>query len=110
MKAHLIKEKTIRVFITRNSSSKTSFEEWLSKAKLADWNIPEDIKRTFPSVDLLGNSSQRVVFEISRNRFRMICKYSFGETSIRLYVCWIGSHADYDKLCKSNQQFTVFDC
>lgn len=109
MKVHLIKEKTISAFIAGNSSSKVSFGEWLSKAKLADWSLPEDIKRTFPSADLLGSSSQRVVFDISGNRFRMICKYSFGEASIRLYVCWIGSHAAYTKLCRNNEQFTVFD-
>ncbi len=109
MKVHLIKEKTIRVFVAGNNSGKISFEEWLSKAKLADWNVPADIKCTFPSADLLGNNSQRVIFDIAGNSYRMICKYSFGETSVRLYVCWIGTHAAYDKLCKKNRQFTVFD-
>lgn len=27
----------------------------------------------------------------------MICKYAFGETEARLYVCWIGTHGEYKK-------------
>lgn len=109
MKVHLIKEKTIRAYVAKNSSSYASFEDWLSKVKLADWNIPEDIKETFPSADFLGNSSYRVIFDIAGNRFRMIGKYSFGESNVRLYVSWIGTHAEYDKLCKRQEQFSVFN-
>ena len=109
MKVHLIKEKTIRAFVVRHSGSKISFEEWLSKTRFADWNEPDDIKSTFPSVDFLGGGSYRAVFDIAGNRYRMICKYYFGETNVRLYICWIGTHADYDKLCSRGEQFTVFD-
>jgi mRNA interferase HigB len=108
MKVRLIKGKTIKDFIAGNCGSKASFEEWLSKVKLADWVTTKDIVQTFPSADFLGNSSFRVIFDIAGNKYRMICKYSFGSTSIRLYVCWLGTHAEYDKLCKQNKQYTVF--
>jgi mRNA interferase HigB len=26
---------------------------------------------------------------------------------IHLFICWIGSHAEYDKICKLNQQFEI---
>lgn len=109
MKVRLIKEKTIKDFIAGNSGSKASFDEWLSKVKLADWVTTKDIVQTFPTADFLGNSSFRVIFDIAGNKYRMICKYSFGSTSIRLYVCWLGTHAEYDKLCKQNKQYAVFD-
>lgn len=109
MKVRLIKEKTIRQYVVQNSGSKAPFSDWLSKLKTADWNTPNDITNTFPSADVLGNSSYRVVFDIAGNRYRMICKYSFGEANTRLYICWIGTHAEYDKLCKNKEQFTVFD-
>jgi mRNA interferase HigB len=107
MKIHLIKEKTIRKFIEENSGSKISLEDWLIKVKFADWEKPLDMKKTFPSADLLGNHSLRVVFDISGNRYRMICKYAFGENEVHLFVCWIGTHAAYDKICKGNQQYTI---
>lgn len=109
MKIHLLKEKTIRHYVKAHAGSKISFEEWLSKIKLADWNLPGDIKSSFPAADLLGSGSFRVVFDIAGNRFRMICKYAFGETEARLYVCWIGTHGEYDKLCENKEQFTVFN-
>ncbi|MDE3213991.1 MAG: type II toxin-antitoxin system HigB family toxin [Bacteroidota bacterium] len=109
MKVHLIKVKTISSYIAENSGSKASFEEWLSKIKLADWVTTEDIVQTFPSADFLGDSSSRVIFDISGNRYRMICKYSFGSINIRLYVCWIGTHAEYNKICRQNKQYTIFD-
>lgn len=108
MKVHLIKEKTIRNYAFANAGSKAPFNDWVSKVKMADWEKPADIKATFPSADLLGKSSLRVVFDIGGNNYRMICKYAFGEASVRLYVCWIGSHAEYDKLCYDNKQYTVF--
>lgn len=108
MKVHIIKEKTIREFVWANAGSKVPFNDWLSKAKKAEWEKPVDIKKTFPAVDLLGKSSLRLVFDIGGNNYRMICKYTFGKVSVRLYVCWIGTHSEYNGLCNSNMQYTVF--
>lgn len=107
MKVHLIKELTIRNYIAKHSGSKTSFDEWISKIKFADWKIPGDIKKTFSSADLLGSGSFRVVFDIAGNNFRMICKYGFGRNEIHLFVCWIGTHAEYDKLCNQEKQYSI---
>ena len=107
MKIHLIKEKTIRNYVLDNVGSKIPFEEWLFKLKNANWNKPGDIKNTFGSADLLGKSSSRVVFDIGGNNYRMICMYAFGETEVHLFVCWLGTHADYDKLCDDNKQYSI---
>jgi mRNA interferase HigB len=107
MKIHLIKEKTIRSFIYKSPKSHESFNEWINKIKFADWKTPADIKKTFSAADLLGNGSSRVVFDIGGNNYRMICKYHFGKNRIHLFVCWIGTHTHYDKLCKTNKQYIV---
>lgn len=107
MKVHLIKEKTIRNFISNHGAAKSPFEDWLEKIKKADWNIPGDIIKTFSSTDLLGKSSFRVVFNIGGNNFRMICKYSFGESEVHLFICWLGIHSEYDKICNDGKQFTI---
>jgi len=107
MKVHLIKAQTIRNYVLKNARSKVSFEDWVSKVKFADWSVPEDIKRTFNAADLLGKSSHRVVFNIGGNTYRMICKYAFGENEVHLFVCWIGTHAGYDKLCNEQKQYSI---
>ena len=107
MKVHLIKKETIETYVESNVRSRSSFTEWLTKLKHADWQKPTDIQATFGSADLLGKSSSRVVFNIGGNNYRMICKYAFGDRQIHLFVCWIGTHAKYNELCDDNEQYTV---
>lgn len=45
--------------------------------------MPNDILLTYGSADLIGNGSNRVVFNIGGNNFRMICKYQFWESEVR---------------------------
>jgi mRNA interferase HigB len=107
MRVHLIKRKTIENFVAVHPQFRQSFTNWLMKLRFAEWNEPGDIKSTFRSSDFLGNGSNRVIFDIAGNNCRMICKYVFGNTSTHLFICWIGSHAAYDKLCKNNLQYTI---
>lgn len=107
MKVHLIKKQTIEKFVTDNARSRSSFNLWLTAVKFADWSEPTDIQKTFGSADLLGNNSNRVVFNIAGNNYRMICKYSFGDKRVHLFICWIGTHAEYDEVCHKNKQYTV---
>ena len=107
MQVHLVKKQTIQNYVVSHASGKSSFEKWITAIKYADWKIPEDIRRTFGSADLLGKGSDRVVFDIGGNNFRMICKYYFSVSTTHLFVCWIGTHAEYDELCKAGQQFIV---
>jgi mRNA interferase HigB len=67
MKVHLIKKQTIEDFVLKNARSKVSFNTWLTVLKYADWNEPSDIVATFNSSDILGKSSERVVFNIGGN-------------------------------------------
>ena len=99
MKVHLIKRSTIEVFVNENSQARKYFQGWLSIIKSADWKIPQDIIATFNSADVLGRRSERVVFNIGGNKYRMICSYYFGFNRVHLFVKWIGTHAAYDKLC-----------
>jgi mRNA interferase HigB len=107
MRVHLIKKQSIEEFISKNNQSRLSFEMWYSIIKTADWKIPGDIISTFNSADILGKSSERVVFNIGGNRYRLICKYYFGYKKIHLFVKWIGTHAQYTKLCQSGKQFKI---
>jgi mRNA interferase HigB len=74
-----------------HARSKSSFNLWLSAIKFADWDKPENIKQTFGTADLLGNRSNRVVFDIGGNNYRMICKYHFGNHQVHLFICWLGT-------------------
>ena len=107
MKIHLIKKQTLLDFALQYPASRVPLRDWTAKLKLADWKQPGDIKYTFITSDLLGKSSNRVVFDIGGNNYRMICKYLFGKTEVHLFICWIGSHSGYDKICKQGLQYSI---
>jgi mRNA interferase HigB len=105
-KIHLVRKQTIEKFMAVHPFSNSAFRVWLAALKYARWHTPADISKTFASADLLGRGSNRVVFDISGNNYRMICKYVFGKAVVHLYICWIGTHEAYDSLCGSRQQYT----
>lgn len=107
MRVRLVQKRSIEKFSARNTRSRSSFRIWLTLLKHADRDIPADILKTFGSADLLGNGTDRVVFDIAGNHYRMICGYHFGVTRVHLYVKWIGSHAEYTELCARLGQYTV---
>jgi mRNA interferase HigB len=107
MKIHLIKKQTIEDYLIKYARSRPSFEVWLSVIKMADWNEPNDIISTFNSADILGNGTNRVVFNIGGNNYLMIAKYHFGINRIHLFIKWIGTHSEYTKLCDRGLQYEV---
>jgi len=109
MKVHLIRKESIEGYIAENPGSRSPFTEWLTKLKHADWEKPTDMRSTFGAADLLGKSSSRVVFDIGGNNYRMICKYAFGDKQVHLFICWIGTHTEYDELCDDSEQYSVND-
>lgn len=107
MRVRLIKRQTIVDYVIKNARSRSSFNAWLLVIRYADWNEPNHIVETFNSADILGKGSKRVVFNIGGNRYRMICSYHFGQNMVHLYVKWIGTHAEYSKLCEEGRQYEI---
>ncbi|WP_316834895.1 type II toxin-antitoxin system HigB family toxin [Pedobacter nutrimenti] len=107
MRIHLIKKQTLEDFVRQYSTSKIPLEDWIEKINYADWEEPLDIKNTFNTADILGQGSNRVVFDIGGNNYRMICKYAFGIKQVHLFICWLGTHTDYDKICTQRLQYTI---
>ncbi len=109
MKIHLITKWTIENYARFHAGSRSALRFWQLLVKGADWDSPQDILNTYGSADLLGNGSERVVFNIGGNNYRMICHYVFGDKQVHLFICWISTHAEYTRLCKDNKQYTVSD-
>lgn len=111
MRVHLIKRATIEKYVIKKSLNRNTFINFLIKIRRADWSTPNDIRQTFSNenVDILGNGTNRVVFDVGGNNYRIICSYFFGTKRVHLYINWIGTHAEYDRLCRANNQYTVND-
>ena len=96
MKVHLIKKQTIEDYVKANAQSRVPFEIWFSIIRRIEWNEPNDIISTFNSADILGNGSERVVFNIGGNKFRLILSMDYGRQAC--YVKFIGTHRAYDAI------------
>lgn len=107
MRIRLIKKQTILSYIALNRNSKMYFENWLTKLKFANWSNANNIKSTYKSADILGKGTERVIFNIGGNKYRMICSYKFGRKYVHLFINWIGTHAEYTKLCEKNLQYQI---
>jgi mRNA interferase HigB len=103
--ARIIAIKHIKEFMDSHTPYAESLKAWISLVNDAEWLKPQDIVMTFggKAVDIIKND--RVVIDVKGTKIRVIAKYQFP--SARLYLKWIGTHAEYDKLCKKNQQYDI---
>ena len=76
----IISRTKIIEYYTEHADSRVALEEWFTKTKKAQWTCFDDIKRTFNSVDAVGN--QHYVFNIrgnNRNQITFITTFK---------LCW----------------------
>lgn len=104
MKVQLIKRQSIITYITKNANSKAPFTRFLQLIQFADWNTLEDVTTLFPKASVICEG-KRIIFRIGGNNYRMICGFKIGQKRFFLYIKFIGTHAEYDKLnsAKSGQ-------
>jgi len=87
-------EQRLKEYADEHPESKIALQDWVSTVKKSEWTCFADIKKTFNSVDSIGN--QRYVFNIKGNNYRLVVVIKF--TIGFVYVRFIGTHAEYDKI------------
>lgn len=91
---HIISFRKLREFFEEDPNSKIALQDWYKRAGKADWDNFSDIRKTFNSVDSVGNS--RFVFNVKGNHYRIVALLLFQVK--RVYIRWVGTHKDYDKI------------
>lgn len=87
-------EQRLKEYISERPETKTALQDWVSIVKKSEWKCFADVKRTFNSVDNVGN--QHYVFKILGNHFRLVVVIKF--TIEFVYIRFIGTHEEYDKI------------
>ena len=90
----VIARSTLVTYYTKNPQSKVALEDWYNNTKEAKWECFADIKKTFNSVDSVGN--KRFVFNIKGNDYRLIVLIKF--TVSHVLIRFVGTHEEYDKI------------
>ena len=87
-------EQTIKEYAERHPESKVALQDWVQKVKKSEWRCFADIKKTFNSVDNVGN--QHDVCNSKGNDVRLVTVIKF--TIQFVYIRFIGTHKEYDKI------------
>lgn len=76
------------------SAVKDALDVWYHHASRAQWKNAAEIKKTFATASVIN--SQRVVFNIKGNDYRLIVAIDFEKSII--WIKWVGNHRDYDQI------------
>jgi len=90
----VVSRKKIVDFYSLHANSKTALEEWYQKITKRNFSNLNELKGVFSTADYVGNN--RIVFNIKGNDYRLIAIVIY--MSRKVYIRWIGTHAEYDKI------------
>lgn len=90
----VISRKTLPQFWTEHSDAEQPLKAWFREVRQTYWCSPNELKQDFPTASIL--SSNRVVFNIKGNKYRLIAMINFDYG--QLFIRFVGTHAEYDKI------------
>ena len=90
----IISRKPLKKLAEKHARSKEPMDAWYREVKEARWRTFADVRVLYGSADVVAGN--RVVFNIGGNKYRLVVKivYKVGV----LYVKFIGTHEEYDKI------------
>jgi mRNA interferase HigB len=88
---HVISFKRIREFFSTHRDAESTLTAWYKTAKKASWQNLAELKRVYPSADLVG---RYVVFNIRGNKYRLVARIVYRSQT--LFVVGVMTHEEYD--------------
>ena len=84
--------RALKTFWDAHASAEMPLRAWYQVASRATWRSLDDVRRTYPSADLV---ERLTVFNIGGNNFRLITRVEYQRQEI--YIRYVLTHAEYDK-------------
>lgn len=91
---HIISYKAIREYYEKHAAAKPYLTAWFKTTKKAEWGSVNEMRLDYPSAEMVGDG--KVVFNIKANDYRLVALVGFKTK--RVFVLWIGTHAEYSKV------------
>ena len=73
---------------------KAALDSWFHEVVNAEWKNSADVTRTYATASIV--SSDRVVFNIKGNDYRLVTAVDYGRRVV--FIKWLGTHTEYDKI------------
>jgi len=105
LKLRIIKWKNVTEHCKADKKMLKAFKRFYEISMQSTGIKPQDIIVTFNNSDLVTckkDQQARIVINIGHNKYRLIVGYYFATNQTILYVKFVGTHAEYDKIdvCK----------
>ncbi len=103
----VIARRTLRAFLDGLASQKdqpavkAALDAWFAEVSRADWANAADVKRRYATASIV--TAERIVFNIKGNAYRLVVAVDFEKGIV--WIKWIGSHADYDRINVSEVEY-----
>jgi len=101
----IIAKRTLKDFWDSHNDAEQPLLDWYEHVALQEWNSPNEVKETYGNASVIA--SNRVVFNIKGNDYRLVVHIDYRHKI--LFVIWVGSHSDYDKIDAKNVAFKKKD-
>jgi mRNA interferase HigB len=90
----IISKAILKEFAQKHPDAEIGLEKWYNDTKSASWKNFAEAKKTFNTVDGVGND--RYVFDIKGNQYRLIALIIFKVRTV--FILFVGTHKEYDKV------------
>jgi mRNA interferase HigB len=97
----IIAKATLKSFIRSYPDSENALDNWYEIAKQNEWKNFNEMKKSFNSVDSVGND--RYVFNFKGNHYRLIALILFKVRTV--FILFLGTHKEYDLIDASTISF-----
>lgn len=92
----IISEARLREYWQGSRKDEPSLRYWRKITKSAEWDKPNDIKKTFSKTSIYKGKTRLVyIFDVGGNKVRVICSINF--TTKIVYILFVLSHNEYSK-------------
>ena len=90
----IVSKAILRDYAEKNPYVTNAILNWYDLVREANWKNFSEMKKTFNSVDAVGND--RYVFNLKGNQYRLVVLIIFRVRTV--FILFIGSHKEYDKI------------
>lgn len=105
MENHLNRKTSLTNFWKAQGEKKSIIDGFTNTIESLNWGSINEVKADIPSVSIIKNN--RLVFNIKGRKYRLIATVIFIQNRCYIFPEWMGTHAEYTKICKANLQHTT---
>lgn len=90
----ILSKSILKHFSEKHPEAEAALLKWYDDTKAAGWKNFQEVKKTFNTVDAVGND--RYVFDIKGNHYRLVALIIFKVRTV--FILFVGTHKEYDKV------------